>query len=61
MFTQDSMTLAEVEQILKETSYTGFPVVVSRESQNLVGYVLRRDLTIAIGIKLDRHLKLQVI
>lgn len=44
------MSLAEVEQILKETTHTGYPVVVSHESQYLVGYVLRRDLQIAIGI-----------
>jgi chloride channel 3/4/5 len=50
VFTQEGMSLAEVEQILKETTYTGYPVVVSHESQYLVGYVLRRDLQIAIGL-----------
>lgn len=49
VFTQEGMTLAEIEQVLKETTYTGYPVVVSRESQYLVGYVLRRDLQIAIA------------
>ena len=49
MFTQEGMTLTEVEQILKETTYTGYPVVVSRESQYLVGYLLRRDIQIALG------------
>ncbi len=43
------MSLGEIEQILKETTFTGYPVVVSKESQYLVGYVLRRDLQIAIG------------
>jgi chloride channel 3/4/5 len=43
------MTLGEIEALLKNTTYTGYPVVVSRESQYLVGYVLRRDLQIAIG------------
>jgi chloride channel 3/4/5 len=49
VFTQEGMTLAEVDQILKETTYTGYPVVVSRESQYLVGYLLRRDIQIALG------------
>ena len=49
VFTQEGMSLAEIELILKETTYTGYPVVVSKESQYLVGYVLRRDLLIAIG------------
>ena len=49
VFTQEGMTLHEIEQILKETTYTGFPVVVSRESQYLVGYVLRRDIQMAIA------------
>lgn len=49
VLTQEGMTLSEIEQMLKETSFTGYPVVVSRESQYLVGYVLRRDLQIAIA------------
>lgn len=49
VFNQEGMTLGEIEHILKETTYTGYPVVVSQESQYLVGYVLRRDLQIAIG------------
>ena len=49
VLTQEGMSLGEIEQILKDTSFTGYPVVVSRESQYLVGYVLRRDLQIAIG------------
>ena len=49
VLTQEGMTLGEIEQLLKDTTFTGYPVVVSRESQYLVGYVLRRDLQIAIG------------
>ena len=37
------------ENILRTTDHNGFPVVVSHESQYLVGFVLRRDLTIAIS------------
>lgn len=48
VLTQDSMTVEDVEALLKETEHNGFPVVVSRESQYLVGFVLRRDLQLAI-------------
>lgn len=48
VLTQDSMTVEDVTQLLKETEHNGFPVVVSRESQYLVGFVLRRDLSLAI-------------
>lgn len=48
VLTQDSMTLNDVEELLKETEHNGFPVVVSKQSQYLVGFVARRDLTIAI-------------
>ena len=43
------MALFQVEKILKDSTYTGYPVVVSHESQYLVGYVLRRDIQIAIA------------
>lgn len=49
VITQDSMTLDDVEQLLRETDHNGFPVVVSRQSQYLVGFVARRDLNIAIN------------
>ncbi len=42
------MTLGEVEQLLDHTDHNGFPVIVSMESQYLVGFVLRRDLVLAI-------------
>ncbi|XP_006163212.1 H(+)/Cl(-) exchange transporter 5 isoform X3 [Tupaia chinensis] len=48
VLTQDSMTVEDIETIISETTYSGFPVVVSRESQRLVGFVLRRDLIISI-------------
>ncbi|XP_030304772.1 H(+)/Cl(-) exchange transporter 5 isoform X2 [Calypte anna] len=48
IITQDSMTVEDVETIINETTYSGYPVVVSRESQRLVGFVLRRDLIISI-------------
>ncbi|XP_053554964.1 H(+)/Cl(-) exchange transporter 5 isoform X2 [Bombina bombina] len=46
--TQDSMSVEDIETAISETTYSGFPVVVSRESQRLVGFVLRRDLIISI-------------
>ena len=48
VITQDSMTVHDIEKLLKETEYNGYPVVVSKESQYLVGYILRRDLNLAI-------------
>ncbi|KAM9600468.1 H(+)/Cl(-) exchange transporter 5 isoform X2 [Haliaeetus albicilla] len=48
VITQDSMTVEDVETIINETTYSGYPVVVSRESQRLVGFVLRRDLIISV-------------
>ncbi|XP_076468373.1 H(+)/Cl(-) exchange transporter 4-like isoform X2 [Babylonia areolata] len=49
VITQDSMTVEEVEHLLRSTLHNGFPVVVSLESQYLVGFVLRRDLNLAIA------------
>ena len=48
VMTQDSMTLNQVEEMLDQTDHNGFPIVVSMESQYLVGFVLRRDLNLAI-------------
>ncbi|XP_041925125.1 H(+)/Cl(-) exchange transporter 3 isoform X5 [Alosa pseudoharengus] len=48
VLTQDDLTLAELQAIITQTSYNGFPVIVSKESQRLVGFALRRDITIAI-------------
>ncbi|CAG0894404.1 unnamed protein product [Cyprideis torosa] len=48
VLTQDGMTLGEVEQLLSSTDRNAFPVVVSKESQFLVGLVVRRDLVLAL-------------
>uniref|UniRef100_A0A3Q1CTZ1 Chloride channel protein n=1 Tax=Amphiprion ocellaris TaxID=80972 RepID=A0A3Q1CTZ1_AMPOC len=48
VLTQEGMTVGEVETLVESTHYSGFPVVVSQESQRLVGFVLRRDLLISI-------------
>lgn len=47
--TQDGFTVGDIEQLLEETDFKGFPLIVDRESQRLAGFVLRRDLNIAIG------------
>lgn len=44
------MTFLEVENILKETTHTSYPVVVSREQPYLVGQIQRRDLQIALSM-----------
>lgn len=54
VITQDSMTVEDVETIVTKTTYSGYPVVVSRASQRLVGFVLRRDLIISIGKRWHR-------
>ena len=38
VLTQDNMTVDDIENMINETSYNGFPVIMSRESQRLVGF-----------------------
>ncbi|CAK9302022.1 unnamed protein product [Gordionus sp. m RMFG-2023] len=47
--TQKDSTVDDVENVLKDHDYNGYPVIVSKESQNLVGYVVRKDLKLALG------------
>jgi chloride channel 3/4/5 len=49
VLTQDTMTVGDIEQRLRETDFNGFPVVTSTDSLYLVGYVTRRDLKLAVG------------
>lgn len=49
VITQDSMSVDDIETLLKETEHNGYPVVVSKENQYLVGFVLRRDLNLAMA------------
>lgn len=49
VLTQSGMTVEEVERLIVDTTYSGFPVVISHQSQRLVGFVLRRDLVISLG------------
>jgi len=38
-----------VDEFLNATTAKGFPIVVSKESQYLVGFVERRDITLSLG------------
>lgn len=41
VITQDTMTVGDIEVLLRETNYNGFPVVVSEENLYLVGFCPR--------------------
>uniref|UniRef100_A0A671KVC2 Chloride channel protein n=1 Tax=Sinocyclocheilus anshuiensis TaxID=1608454 RepID=A0A671KVC2_9TELE len=48
VLTESGMTVEEVERLITDTTYSGFPVVISQQSPRLVGFVLRRDLVISL-------------
>jgi hypothetical protein len=48
--TQSGTTFIEVENLLKETTHTSYPVVVSRDQPYIVGQILRRDLQILLSM-----------
>ncbi|MFH4979986.1 hypothetical protein AB6A40_006695 [Gnathostoma spinigerum] len=48
VLTQDSMSVGDIETLLRETDYNGFPIVVSKENHYLVGFYTRRDLQLAL-------------
>ncbi|XP_059383660.1 H(+)/Cl(-) exchange transporter 5-like [Carassius carassius] len=48
VLTESEMTVEEVERLIADTTYSGFPVVISQQSPRLVGFVLRRDLVISL-------------
>ncbi|GIX97512.1 hypothetical protein CDAR_517461 [Caerostris darwini] len=45
---QRGMTLQDIEKTLKRTSHNGFPITISKDIPYLIGFVLRRDLCLAI-------------
>ncbi|GFS45689.1 hypothetical protein TNIN_307381 [Trichonephila inaurata madagascariensis] len=49
---QRGMTLRDIEDTLKKTTHNGFPITISKDISYLIGFVLRRDLCLAID-----HLK----
>jgi chloride channel 3/4/5 len=46
---QEGLTIVDVESLMKRTNLNGYPVVVSAESQYLLGYILKRDIQMALG------------
>jgi len=48
VITSEGMTVRQLEQLAKETTYHGFPIVVSHDSHRLVGFVTRRELLLAL-------------
>ncbi len=49
VLTEDGHTVGDVQAMLKSTTHTGFPVVVSATSKYLVGFVTRNDLVAALA------------
>ncbi|OUC47995.1 putative chloride transporter, ClC family [Trichinella nativa] len=49
VISQEGMTVGDIEELLRLTDHNGFPIVVSEDSPNLIGYVTRRDLSLAIS------------
>ena len=46
---QDEMTVKEVENLMEENDLTGYPIIVSKESQLLTGYILKKRFKNSIG------------
>lgn len=41
VITESGMTLGDLESLLRQTDFNGFPVVVSQNSMHLVGFITR--------------------
>ncbi|CAO4365061.1 unnamed protein product [Caenorhabditis nigoni] len=48
VITESGMTLGDLESLLRQTDFNGFPVVVSQNSMHLVGFITRRDILLAL-------------
>uniref|UniRef100_A0A914VQ98 Chloride channel protein n=1 Tax=Plectus sambesii TaxID=2011161 RepID=A0A914VQ98_9BILA len=46
---QDTVTLGDIEQMLKDTHYNGYPVVDNEIDNNLIGFVERTDLKLLLN------------
>lgn len=53
---QEGMTVLEMEDLVRSHAYNGFPVVSPNDREQLIGYVYRRDLIIALGIVLYKFI-----
>lgn len=47
--TQNSMTISDIDNLINKSIHHGYPLVISKESQYLVGFVLRKDLQISLA------------
>lgn len=45
---RDSMEIQEIEKIMNEYSYNGYPVIAN-ENMSVIGYVTRTELKAALG------------
>ncbi|KAI1718411.1 voltage gated chloride channel domain-containing protein [Ditylenchus destructor] len=52
---QDQMTVGELESLLRETNYNGFPVVLNEHDLFVVGFCTRRDLQTALKSARKTH------
>uniref|UniRef100_A0A5K3EIV6 Chloride channel protein n=1 Tax=Mesocestoides corti TaxID=53468 RepID=A0A5K3EIV6_MESCO len=50
LLTENSMTVGEIEELLRSSEHNGFPVVESLASRHLVGFVSRTDLVKSLGL-----------
>lgn len=48
-FTKDGMTIKEIDAIISQTDFNGYPVVITKASQILYGYIWTRDIKKAFG------------
>jgi chloride channel 3/4/5 len=47
--TNDGMQVFEIDQILRETQFQGYPIISSRQNANIIGYINRSDLVSGIS------------
>lgn len=46
---QDSMTVQEIEDVLANSKYNGYPVIGGNDQMHVMGFVTRKELKIALG------------
>ncbi|KAJ1504952.1 glycerol ethanol, ferric requiring protein, partial [Coelomomyces lativittatus] len=49
VLTATGCTVASLERLLRETSYKGFPIVLTLKDMQLIGYINRNELKYALG------------
>ena len=54
------VTIGSLQQLLEESEYFGFPCVLSTESQQLAGFLTRKDIQTLLG-ELDNETFLTVV